>query len=40
MAEHAGMHGSNDEVRAMANSMTKAQTGEIAELEKLRAAAG
>ncbi|MFM7095753.1 MAG: DUF305 domain-containing protein [Actinomycetota bacterium] len=40
MAEHAGMHGSNDEVRAMANSMVKAQTGEIAEMEKLLAAAG
>ena len=40
MAEHAGMHGANDEVRAMATSMVKAQNGEIAEMEKLLAAAG
>jgi uncharacterized protein (DUF305 family) len=40
MADHAGMHGSNEEVRLMAKSMVKAQTGEIAEMEKLLAAAG
>lgn len=40
MAEHVGMHGSNDEVRAMANSMVKAQNGEIAEMNKLLAAVG
>jgi uncharacterized protein (DUF305 family) len=34
MAEHAAMHGTNDEVRLMAESMVKAQTGEIADLEK------
>lgn len=39
MAEHIGMHGANDEVRAMAASMVKAQRGEISELEKLAAAA-
>lgn len=40
MAEHAGMHGANGEVRAMATSMVKAQNGEIAEMEKLLAAVG
>jgi len=39
MAEHAGMHGSSDEVRAMADSMVKAQNSEIAEMKKLLAAA-
>lgn len=34
MAEHAAMHGTNDEVRLMAEAMVKAQTGEIADLEK------
>jgi len=38
MAEHIGMHGANDEVRAMAASMVKAQRGEISEMEKLAAA--
>lgn len=38
MAEHAGMHGSSDEVRAMADSMVKAQSSEIAEMKKLLAA--
>lgn len=38
MAEHIGMHGANDEVRAMAVSMVKAQRGEISEMEKLAAA--
>jgi uncharacterized protein (DUF305 family) len=38
MAEHATMHGSNDEVRAMAASMVKSQNGEIAEMEELLAA--
>jgi uncharacterized protein (DUF305 family) len=40
MAEHATMHGSNDEVRAMAASMVKSQNGEIAEMEELLAAIG
>ena len=40
MADHAGMHGTNDEVRAMAASMVKAQRGEIAEMEKLLAEIG
>ena len=40
MADHAGMHGTNDEVRAMAASMVKAQQGEIAEMEKLLAEIG
>ena len=40
MAEHASMHGSNDEVAAMAASMVKAQRGEISEMEKLAAAIG
>lgn len=34
MAEHASMHAANDEVKLMAASMVKAQTGEIASLEK------
>lgn len=34
MAEHAAMHGTNGEVRLMAEAMVKAQTGEIADLEK------
>ena len=34
MAGHAAMHGTNDEVRLMAEAMVKAQTGEIADLEK------
>lgn len=34
MAEHASMHATNDEVKLMAASMVKAQTGEIASLEK------
>ena len=34
MAEHAAMHGANDEVRLMAEAMVKAQTGEIADLQK------
>ena len=38
MAEHIGMHGKNTEVRAMAASMVKAQSGEISEMEKLAAA--
>lgn len=38
MAEHAGMHGSSDEVRAMADSMVEAQGSEIAEMKKLLAA--
>lgn len=38
MADHIGMHGTNDEVRAMAASMVKAQRGEISEMEKLAAA--
>ncbi len=38
MAEHVGMHGANDEVTALANSMVKAQMGEINELKKLLAA--
>ncbi len=40
MADHAGMHATNDEVRAMAASMVKAQRGEIAEMEKLLAEIG
>ena len=40
MAEHVTMHGSNDEVKAMAASMVKAQRGEISEMEKLAAAIG
>jgi uncharacterized protein (DUF305 family) len=40
MADHAGVHGTNDEVRAMAASMVKAQQGEIAEMEKLLAEIG
>lgn len=38
MAEHIGMHGKNAEVKAMAASMVKAQSGEISEMEKLAAA--
>jgi len=38
MAEHASMHGSSDEVRAMADSMVEAQGSEIAEMKKLLAA--
>ena len=34
MAEHASMHATNDEVKLMAASMVKTQTGEIASLEK------
>ena len=40
MAEHVSMHGSNDEVTTLAAAMVKAQTGEIAEMEKLLAAIG
>jgi len=35
MAEHAAMHGANDEVKLMAESMVRAQTREIADMEKL-----
>jgi uncharacterized protein (DUF305 family) len=38
MAEHVAAHGANDEVVALANSMVKAQTGEIGEMKKLLAA--
>jgi uncharacterized protein (DUF305 family) len=38
MAEHAAMHGANDEVAALAGSMLKAQQGEINEMKKLLAA--
>jgi uncharacterized protein (DUF305 family) len=38
MAEHVAAHGANDEVVALANSMVKAQTGEISEMKKLLAA--
>ena len=37
MAEFAASHARNPEVKALARSMIKAQTGEIAELEKLAA---
>ena len=40
MAEHVSMHGSNDEVTTLVAAMVKAQTGEIAEMEKLLAAIG
>lgn len=35
MLEHIVMHGENDEVRLMAEAMQRAQTGEIAELERI-----
>ena len=38
MAEHVAMHGANDEVVAMAESMARAQKGEIAEMKELLAA--
>jgi uncharacterized protein (DUF305 family) len=38
MAEHAAMHGANNEVAALASSMLKAQQGEINEMKKLLAA--
>ena len=38
MAEHVAMHGANDEVTAMAESMVTAQKGEINEMKKLLAA--
>lgn len=40
MAEHVASHGENDEVRAMASSMVRAQQGEINEMEKLLAEIG
>ena len=40
MAEHVSMHGSNKEVTSLAAAMVKAQTGEIAEMEKLLAVIG
>lgn len=38
MAEHVAMHGANDEVVAMAESMARAQKGEINEMKMLLAA--
>jgi uncharacterized protein (DUF305 family) len=38
MAEHVAMHGANDEVVALANSMVSSQQGEINEMKMLLAA--